>query len=206
MNLRKVNPWRKFVAKVNGNSMNDQKERFIARIQKSTNQSLDDITKLVEESKLIKHSDVRTFLSEQLHLTYGDANTLAHYVLKSDGESMAEGKSLDEVIDEIYQDKKSGLKPIHTVIMDQIHTFGNFDIIPKKGYISLKRKRQFAMIGPKSSTRIELGINLKLEINQERFKVQPQGSMCQYIVNLTSLEDVDEELLNILRLAFEHAE
>lgn len=186
--------------------MSDLRTKFIERIQLSTGHSLDEITQIVIKSKLEKHSDIRTFLGDELKLTYGDANTLTHYVMKTDGESLAEGKDLTQVIDEIYSDKKIGLRPIHDLLMNQIKKLGQFETIPKKGYISLKRKRQFAMIGPKSSTRIEVGINLKSELVNTRFIAQPKGSMCQYIVNVTSIEDVNDELISEIKKAFEQSE
>ena len=186
--------------------MSNEKERFIHRIEQSTKTTFENITRLVEDSKLVKHSDIRTFISEKLGLTYGDANTLTHYVLKSDGQSLAEGKSFDQILDEIYSDKKHDLLPIHNRIMNYIETFGSFEIIPKKGYLSLKQKRQFMMIGPKSNTRIEIGINLKDLINNDRFIPQPKGSMCQYIVKISNIDDVNNELIEILRLAYDQSD
>lgn len=185
--------------------MSNEKERFIERIEKSTQTTFDHITRLVDESKLVKHSDIRTFISEKLGLTYGDANTLTHYVLKSDGQSLAEGKSFDQILDEIYSDKKSELLPIHHKIMSLVESFGSFEVIPKKGYLSLKQKRQFMMIGPKSNTRIEIGINLRDLLENDRFIPQPKGSMCQYIVKISNIDDVNNELIEVLRLAYEQS-
>ena len=41
--------------------------------------------------------------------------------------------------------------------MAEIQHFGEFEIAPKKGYVSLRRKKQFAMIGPASNTRLRGG-------------------------------------------------
>lgn len=185
--------------------MSNEKERFINRIELSTNTTFESITNLVDGSKLIKHSEIRSFLSEKLGLTYGDANTLTHYVLKSDGVSLAEGKSHNQIVSEIYSDKKNVLLPIHETIMSQVELFGDFEIIPKKGYLSLKQKRQFMMIGPKSNTRIEIGINLKDLINNDRFIPQPKGSMCQYIVKISNIDEVDRELLSVLKKAYDQS-
>lgn len=186
--------------------MSDERKRFIDRIQLTTGYTIEKITQLVVLSNLEKHSEVRSLLIEELKLTYGDANTLTHYIMKTDGQSLSEGKDLKQVIDEIYSDKKIGLRPIHDLLMNQIILFGPFEIIPKKGYISLKRKRQFAMIGPKSSSRIEIGINLKSDLDNSRFIAQPKGSMCQYIVNVTSIEDVDDKLISTIKQAYEQSE
>jgi len=182
--------------------MANEKERFIDRITQFTHKTLDEINQIINESNLTKHSEIRSYLSEKLNLTYGDANTLTHYALKTDGVSMAEGKSLDEILSEIYCDKKSDLLVIHEEIMNHVNTFGDFEIIPKKGYLSLKCKRQFMMIGPKTNTRIEIGINIKDELNNELFIPQPKGSMCQYIVKISNIEDVNDEIINVLKLAY----
>ena len=46
--------------------MSNEKERFIHRIEQSTKTTFENITRLVEDSKLVKHSDIRTFISEKL--------------------------------------------------------------------------------------------------------------------------------------------
>jgi hypothetical protein len=87
--------------------------------------------------------------------------------------------------------------------MEEILPFGEFEIAPKKGYVSLRRKRQFAMIGPASSTRVEVGINLKGVEPGERLLAQPPGSMCNFIVKLTAPEQVDVELIAWIHKAFD---
>jgi len=56
---------------------------------------------------------------------------------------------------------KALLRPIHEKLMAAIEKFGNFEVAPKKGYVSLRRKKQFAMIGPGSTTRVDVGLNMK---------------------------------------------
>jgi len=45
------------------------------------------------------------------------------------------------------QRPKAALRPIHDAFIAEIGKFGEFEIAPKKGYVSLRRKKQFAMIG-----------------------------------------------------------
>lgn len=177
----------------------------IDNIQKKTGRSLDELAAIVTKSGLTKHGEIRDMLKSTLGLGHGDANTLVHVVLKSDGTRAAEGKSTDAVLDEIYTGAKAGFRPIHEALMKHINEFGEFEIAPKKGYVSLRRKKQFAMIGPKTNTRFEVGINAKDFKKNARLLEQPKGSMCSYVVNLTDAKEVDAELIGWLKSAFEQA-
>ena len=177
----------------------------IDNIQKKTGKSLDELAVIVKNSGLTKHGEIRDMLKEKFGLGHGDANTLVHVVLESDGTRAAEGKSMDSVLDEIYSGAKAGFRPIHEALMKNINKFGEFEIAPKKGYVSLRRRKQFAMIGPKTNTRFEVGINAKDFKKNKRLLEQPKGSMCNYIVNLTDAKEVDTELVAWLKSAFEQA-
>ena len=113
----------------------------LANIEKRTGKSLDELATLVRSSGLSRHGEIRDMLKRDLGMGHGDANTLVHYVLQSDGASAAE-KNPSAVLDEIYAGAKSALRPIHDKLMLEIETFGPFEIAPKKGYVSLRRKKQ----------------------------------------------------------------
>ena len=174
-------------------------------IRKKTGKSLDELAAIVKKSGLTKHGQIRDMLKEKFGLGHGDANMLVHHVLKSDGTSAAEGKPMEAVLDEIYSGPKAGFRAIHEKLMKEIDRFGEFEIAPKKGYVSLRRKKQFAMIGPKTNSRFEVGINAKDFKRNTRLLEQPQGSMCNYIVNLTDPKQVDTELVAWLKAAYEGA-
>lgn len=109
------------------------------------------------------------------------------------------------MLDEIYSGKKVHLRPIHEALMEAINSFGEFEIAPKKGYVSLRRKKQFAMLGPKTNERFELGINLKDEVQDPRVKAVASGGMCQYVIPLTRADEVDTKLISIIQRAFDAA-
>ena len=178
----------------------------IENIQKKTGKSLDELSAIVRKSGLTKHGEIREMLKSTLGLGHGDANALVHAVMQSDGTRAAQGKSGDAVLDEIYSGAKAGFRPIHEALMKHIQKFGEFEIVPKKGYVSLRRKKQFAMIGPKTNTRFEVGINAKDFRKNSRLAEQPKGSMCNYIVSLTDVKEVDSELIAWLKSAYEGAE
>lgn len=178
-------------------SLDKAVETQLNNIQTKTGKSLAELTALVQASGLNKHGEIREMLQRELGLGYGDANTLVHYTMQSDGEraSAAKGASVDDVVAEIYTGGKAGLRPIHDRLMAEITTFGPFEIVPKKGYVSLRRKKQFAMIGPGTKTRVDVGMNVKGLAPADRLLVQPAGSMCNYTVRVTDAQEVDAELV-----------
>jgi hypothetical protein len=177
----------------------------LANIQKRTGKSLDELSQLIRSSGLSKHGEIRDMLKRELGLGHGDANTLVHVALKSDGESQAAGKSADDVIGGIYTGAKAHLRPIHDAFMSAVEKFGDFEVAPKKGYVSLRRKKQFAMIGPATNTRVEVGLNMKDVEATTRLEAMPPGGMCQFKVKLTQASEVDAELMSWVRRAYERA-
>jgi hypothetical protein len=89
--------------------------------------------------------------------------------------------------------------------MAAIGAFGEFEVAPKKGYVSLRRKKQFAMVGPATRTQVEVGLNMKGVAGTARLLAQPAGGMCQYKVRLASATEVDKEFVGWLRQAFDGA-
>ncbi|NLF63742.1 MAG: hypothetical protein GX579_03995 [Chloroflexi bacterium] len=89
--------------------------------------------------------------------------------------------------------------------MAAINQFGEFEIAPKKGYVSLRRSKQFAMITPATKSRVEVSLNAKELEATDRLLAMPKGSMCHFKVNLSDPEQVDDELIGWIRSAFDAA-
>jgi hypothetical protein len=170
----------------------------LANIQKKTGKSLDELTALVRGSGLEKHGEIVAMLKKDLGLGHGDANAIAHQA-KAAPVAPAGGD------DPIYIGAKASLKPIHVKLMAAITKFGEFEIAPKKGYVSLRRKKQFAMIGPATNTQVEVGLNMKGVGGGERLKAQPPGGMCQYKVRVNAVGEVDAELIGWIKTAYDAA-
>lgn len=182
-------------------------ENQIINIQTRSGKSLDELFAIFTKSGLLKHSEVRSLFMKELSLGYGDANTLTSHFLQSNGVATGKVESADpdHAVTEIYNGSKVALRPIHDEIMNYINTLGQFEIAPKKGYLSLRRKRQFAMVGPVTNSRIEVGLNMKDIPPTNRLEQNPPGGMCQYKVKLTSLADVDAELKAWITTAYNGA-
>jgi hypothetical protein len=176
----------------------------IENIQKRTGKSLDELYAVIRDSGLAKHGEIRDMLKRDLGMGHGDANTLVHTWFKAQegegGTAPATG-----VLDGLYAGPKAALRPIHDRLMEHIRTFGAFEEAPKKTYVSLRRKKQFAMIGPATKTRVEVGLNMKNVAPTSRLNALPPGGMCQYKVNVTDPAEVDAELIGWIRQAYDAA-
>jgi hypothetical protein len=140
-------------------------------------------------------------LKRELGMGHGDANTLVHVAKQAD----VPGAPAGDPLDGIYTGAKSGLRPIHERLLAAIGTFGPFDIAPKKGYVSLRRKKQFATIGPATRTEVEIGLNSKENDVGAGFVKLPPGGMCQFKTRLSSADAVDTALLAAIRKAYDAA-
>ena len=119
--------------------------------------------------------------------------------------AMASAASPEDALAAIYSGAKAGLRPIYDKVMSDVNQFGAFEIAPKKTYLSLRRKKEFAMIGPATNTCVEVGLNLKGVAGSGRLMAMPPGSMCSHIVKLTSIADADAELTSWIRAAYDAA-
>lgn len=179
----------------------------LKNILTKTGKTLEQLRAHIQKSGLEKHGEIRAMLMKDFGLGHGDANSLVHFAKESDGQSAAaaKGATTNDVLDEIYTGPKAGLRPIHEKVMAGIEKLGEFEIAPKKGYVSLRRKKQFAMVGPGTKGRLEVGINHKSLAGTERLLAQAPGGMCQYKVFLTDVKEVDAELMGWLKQAYTDA-
>jgi hypothetical protein len=177
----------------------------LANIEKRTGKTLAELTAIVQGSGLTKHGELVTMLKTKLGMGHGDANTLVHTALKSDGPSAAHGLSAEAVLDGLYAGPKADLRPIHDKLLTELRKLGDFEEAPKKTYVSYRRKKQFAMIGPATKTQVEVGLNAKGLKPTSRLQELPAGGMCNYKVRLGAVSEVDAELTGWITTAYQAA-
>lgn len=182
-------------------------ETQLNNIQTRTGKTLDELFALIRASGLTRHGEIREMLKRDLGMGHGDANALAGAFLKTEGQVAAPGggAATEDVAAAIYSGAKEELRPIHDKLMAAIAELGQFEIAPKKAYLSLRRKKQFATVGPATRTRVDVGLNMKGVPATARLLELPPGGMCQYRVSLTTPDEVDQELMTWVRAAYEGA-
>lgn len=107
-----------------------------------------------------------------------------------------------------YSGKKADLRPIYDKIMTAAVNLGeDVTINVRKGYVAFHRSKQFALINPSTQTRLDLALKLQHPPQSERLIAESKvgsGSMT-HVVPLTELDQVDEEVVAWLRLAYDQA-
>lgn len=184
-------------------SIDDQIATMEANIREKTGRSVADWVKLIKGASIEKHGQIVSFLKTEHGLTHGYANLLAHRALESSADHFAG----DDLVASQYAGEKAGLKPIYDKLIKAMGAFGEgLEIAPKKTYVSLRRKKQFALIQPTTKTRMDLGINLKGKKPEGRLEASGSfNAMVTHRVRLETAKDADAEVIAWLKEAFEAA-
>ena len=184
-------------------------EAQIRNIEQRYGKPLNEWIALVKESDLTKHTDIVAMLKSQYGMSHGSAHRVALKAREADAASIvkaAEASGRDPIT-ELYSGKKAGLKPLHDALMTAITNFGDdIELAPKKGYVSLRRKKQFAMIQPTTATRIDVGLILKEVPMTERLESAANfNALFTHRVRVNTINDVDAQVIAWLKQAYDLA-
>ena len=182
--------------------MDKAMQTMIDNLHKNTGKSLDQWIAIVKSQNFEKHGQIITFLKEQHKFTHGFANLVAHKANTSDAASI---ENQNDLITTQYQGKEHFIS-IYDKLISEIQSFGNDIVIaPKKNYVSLRRKKQFAILNPATKTRFEIGINLKGHESKGKLLSEKPNAMCSHKINVTELQDIDKEVLEWIKAAYDNA-
>jgi predicted transport protein len=175
----------------------------ITNIEKSTGKKLAEWTVIINKSGFAKHGELVNFLKEKHGFTHGNANTLVHFAKQSHAGA---AENSDDLITEQYKGKEN-LKPWYDKIMAQINKLGNdVELSQKKAYVSLRRKKQFALIQPSTKDRLDVGLNIKgiaaTGIAEEGAK---WNAMCTHRIRIENEKTIGKELMEWIKKAYEQA-
>jgi hypothetical protein len=175
-------------------------QTMIDNMPEKTGKSLDEWKSLLKRKSFSKHSEAVNFLKTEYQVTHGFANTI---VLLSKEEHSAPA----DLVANQYKGKED-LFPIYKKLISVVEKFGkDVTITPKKTSISIIRKKQFALIQPATKTRIDLGLKIKDKPITDRLENSgPFGTMCTHRVRLTDVSEIDNQLIDWLKEAYEKAD
>jgi hypothetical protein len=161
---------------------------------------------IVAASGLTKHTEVVAMLKHDYGLTHGAAHRVSLVARQRAATSADVGQDRDPV-GALYTGRKASLRPIHDALMTSITAFGDdVEVAPKKGYLSLRRRKQFAMIQPSATGRIDVGLTLRdMPVGGRLESAAGFNALFTHRVRVSSLPDVDGELISWLRSAYDRS-
>ena len=183
--------------------MDQAAQTMIDNLAKNTGKSLDQWVAIVQKEDLKKHGEIVKFLKTEHEFTHGFANLVAHKTLKSDAGSASD---TDELITKQYKGKEHFL-PIFEKLSAEIKALGSdVEFAPKNSYVSIKRKKQFAMLIPATKTRYEIGINLKGHPEEGVLEIDTKtNGMCSHKIHLANESEISNEVIKWIKKAYENA-
>src|SRR5215472_16401164 len=156
---------------------------------------------VIDASGLTKHTQVVAMLKADHGLAHGAAHRVSLLARQRDDARTA---APSDPADALYIGARAGLRPLHDALLGQIRALGAFDIAQKKGYLSLRRRKQFAMIQPSTASRIDVGLILPTTTPatgrlESAAKFNP---LFTHRVRITATTDLDDELRSWLATAY----
>lgn len=175
----------------------------IANIEKNTGKKLKDWISIVNKSGFEKHRELVKFLKEKHRFTYGNANVVVHFAKQSHAGA---AENSGDLITDQYKGKEN-LRPWYDKIMADVKKFGgDIEVSPKKAYVSLRRKKQFAIIQPSTKERLDVGLNIKgVEPSGNVTAAGSWNTMCTHRIKVEDEKMINKDLINWIKKAYQQA-
>jgi predicted transport protein len=115
-----------------------------------------------------------------------------------------ERPSVEGYIDSQYAGEKSHLRPSFDALREIIEGLGqDVTVEGRDGYTPFIRKRQFAAVQASTKTRIDLGLRFKQAPDSALLSTSSLPGQSTHKLGLTSLEQITNEVIELIRLAYE---
>ncbi len=168
-----------------------------ANIPEKTGHPMEHWIGVLRSAGLEKHGQMMKLLKAEHGVTHGFANLIA-----TDFRSLSDAPPTD-LVKAMYGGRE-GLRPIHDRVIEAVQGLGpDVELAPKKAYVSLRRTKQFGMVGPATKSQVEVSLNLKGKETTDRLK--SASGMATHKVRLSDADDVNAELVGWLKEAYEEA-
>ncbi len=178
---------------------NNNRDMWIRVLEKQTGKDLDYWNKRIENEYLKDENRLRAWLTEQGVTGYA-ANLL---VMESFGYPDWVSASADDLVEGQYADRPH-LRPIYDAIINAVSELGEFTIQTRKTYVSLLTpRRTFARVRPSTKKRVDVGLRLEGRIPGGRLRPCNLQETMKVQLSLISLDELDEDAIHWMRLAYE---
>lgn len=180
--------------------MDSALETMINNMPEKTGKSLEEWFELLKTKNFQKHGEYMKFLKGEHAVTHGFANTIAHLYRKKPEETT------EDLVENQYKGKEE-LRSIYDHLVKELKKFGNdVELAPKKTYVSVRRKKQFAILQPSTKSRFDIGLNIKDKDPEGSLeKAGSWNSMCTHRIKTGSVEDITQDVIQWAKDAYDKA-
>lgn len=168
----------------------------VRNIESTYGRSIDELVAEVAASGLTKHPDVVAMLKQRLGMTHGAAHRV----------SLVARDRLARTPAGATKAPAAPVQAVYDALLGTITALGDdVEQAPKKGYVSLRRRKQFAMLQP-GGRWVDLGLILPgVEAGGRLEPAAKWNALFTHRVRVTSTIEVDEEIRGWLRDAYRAA-
>jgi hypothetical protein len=111
--------------------------------------------------------------------------------------------STAEYVDSQYTGAKAALRPIYDKLAAAIDDLGDVTVEGRGSYTPFVRRRQFAAVAAATRDRVDLGLRFTDAPADDRLQPSTGPGQATHKIALRSVDDVDDRVLHLLRLAYE---
>jgi len=174
----------------------------IQNIEAKYGRPIGDWVELIRARARTRHGEIVAMLKTEYGLSHGAANRVALVAM----DALAPKAQTSDPVEALYAGNKGALLPIHARLMGSVHGLGpDVEVAPKKGYLSLRRRKQFAMIQP-AARHVDLGLVLPGRPVEARLESAVNfNALFTHRVRVRSVDEVDHELVGWLQDAYKAA-
>ena len=186
-------------------------QKWIADLKQKTGRTLEEWLKLIKKEGPPTESERRDWLKNELGLGTNTAWWLAERSVgkgEETGDPNAYLKAAEKYVDEMFAGKKAHLRPTYDALLKLGLSMGkDAKACPCQTIVPLYRRHVFAQIKPTTQTRIDFGLALgdtkktpKRLINTGGYEKKDRIT---HRFEITSWEDIDDELERWLKIAYD---
>ncbi len=181
----------------------DMMSAVSASLATRTGRSLDEWVALVQASGVdpLDQNAVRRWLRSEHGVPQNSQWAIADATARAAG---WERPSVAEYLGSQYSGAKAALRPIYDALATAIGELGDDVTVEGRGtYTPFVRGRQFAAVAPAAKDRVDLGLRFAAPPPAGRLTPAKAPGQATHKVSLRSVDDVDDEVRGLLRMAYE---